>query len=80
MILTHRLILLFLLPLAWTVIHVTLPPAVVLNKPEVVNVTLTITTKAKEMLDSAFDGDMSHLYGSESYPRVVPDTCMIYKS
>ena len=35
-------------------------PAVVLNKPEVVNVTLTITTKAKEMLDSAFDGDMSH--------------------
>ena len=35
-------------------------PAIVLNKPEVVNVTLTITTKAKEMLDSAFDGDMSH--------------------
>lgn len=35
-------------------------PAVVLTKPEVVSVTLTITTKAKEMLDSAFDGDMSH--------------------
>ena len=35
-------------------------PAIVLNKPEVVNVTLTITTKAKDMLESAFDGDMSH--------------------
>ncbi len=35
-------------------------PAIVLNKPEVVNVTLTITTKAKEMIDSAFDVDMSN--------------------
>ena len=35
-------------------------PAVVINKPEVVDVTLTITEKAKEMLSSAFGDDMSH--------------------
>ena len=35
-------------------------PAVVLNKPEIVQVSLTITSKAKEMLNSAFDGDDSH--------------------
>ena len=54
-------------------------PAVVLNKPEVVNVTLTITTKAKEMLDSAFDGDMSNALLVGVLSGVVPDTCMIYK-
>ncbi len=32
----------------------------VLNKPEIVQVSLTITSKAKEMLNSAFDGDDSH--------------------
>ena len=35
-------------------------PAVVINKPEVVEVILTITDKAKEMLSSAFSDDMSH--------------------
>jgi len=36
------------------------PTAVVINKPEVVEVDLTITDKAKEMLSSAFGDDMSH--------------------
>ena len=35
-------------------------PAVVINKPDVVEVDLTITEKAKEMLSSAFGDDMSH--------------------
>ena len=35
-------------------------PAVVINKPEVVQVTLTISDKAKEMLGSAFGDDRSH--------------------
>ena len=35
-------------------------PAVVINKPDVVDVDLTITEKAKEMLSSAFGDDMSH--------------------
>ena len=35
-------------------------PAVVINKPDVVDVDLTITEKAKEMLSSAFGEDMSH--------------------
>ena len=35
-------------------------PAVVINKPEVVEVALTISDKAKEMLDSAFGDDRSH--------------------
>ena len=35
-------------------------PAVVINKPEVVNVNLTITDKAKEMLSSAFGEDRSN--------------------
>lgn len=35
-------------------------PAVVINKPDVVDVDLTITDKAKEMLSSAFGEDMSH--------------------
>lgn len=35
-------------------------PAVVINKPDVVDVDLTITDKAKEMLSSAFGDDMSH--------------------
>ena len=34
--------------------------AVVINKPDVVDVELTITVKAKEMLSSAFGDDMSH--------------------
>ena len=34
--------------------------AVVINKPEVVEVSLTITDKAKEMLSSALGDDMSH--------------------
>ena len=34
--------------------------AVVINKPEVVEVSLTITDKAKEMLSSAFGDDMFH--------------------
>ena len=36
------------------------PTAVVINKPDVVDVELTITVKAKEMLSSAFGDDMSH--------------------
>ncbi len=36
------------------------PTAVVINKPEVVDVILTITDNAKEMLSSAFGDDMSH--------------------
>ena len=35
-------------------------PAVVINKPEVVQVALTISDKAKEMLGSAFGDDRSH--------------------
>ena len=35
-------------------------PAVVINKPDVVDVNLSITEKAKEMLSSAFGDDMSH--------------------
>ena len=35
-------------------------PAVVINKPDVVDVDLTITDKAKEMLSSAFGEDMSN--------------------
>ena len=35
-------------------------PSVVINKPEVVEVVLTITEKAKEMLSSAFGDDRSH--------------------
>lgn len=35
-------------------------PAIVINTPEVVDVGLTITEKAKEMLSSAFGDDMSH--------------------
>ena len=34
--------------------------AVVINKPEIVDVNLTITDKAKEMLTTAFGDDMSH--------------------
>ena len=36
------------------------PTAVVINKPDVIDVELTITVKAKEMLSSAFGDDMSH--------------------
>lgn len=36
------------------------PTAVVINKPDVIDVELTITGKAKEMLSSAFGDDMSH--------------------
>ena len=36
------------------------PTAVVINKPDVIDVKLTITVKAKEMLSSAFGDDMSH--------------------
>tara|TARA_B110001452_G_scaffold256156_1_gene249247 strand:- start:1180 stop:1560 length:381 start_codon:yes stop_codon:yes gene_type:complete len=36
------------------------PTAVVINKPEAVEVILTITDNAKEMLSSAFGDDMSH--------------------
>ena len=36
------------------------PNAVVINKPDVIDVELTITVKAKEMLSSAFGDDMSH--------------------
>ena len=35
-------------------------PAIVINKPEVVEVSLTITSKAKEMLENAFGDDRSH--------------------
>lgn len=35
-------------------------PTVVINKPETVDVSLTITIKAKEMLDSAFGDDRSN--------------------
>ena len=35
-------------------------PAIVFNKPEVVDVTLTVTDKAKEMLNQAFGDDRSH--------------------
>ena len=35
-------------------------PAIVFNKPEVVEVTLTVTDKAKEMLNQAFGDDRSH--------------------
>ena len=35
-------------------------PAIVINKPEVVEVTLTITQTAKEMLENAFGDDRSH--------------------
>ena len=35
-------------------------PAVVINKPDVIDVNLSITEKAKEMLSSAFGDDMSH--------------------
>ena len=35
-------------------------PAVVINKPEVIEVVLTISDKAKEMLNSAFGDDRSH--------------------
>jgi len=35
-------------------------PAVVINKPEVVDVGLTMTEKAREMLSSAFGDDRSH--------------------
>ena len=35
-------------------------PAVVINQPDAVEVSLTITGKAKEMLTSAFGDDMSH--------------------
>lgn len=35
-------------------------PTIVINKPEVVEVTLTITQKAKEMLENAFGDDRSH--------------------
>ena len=34
-------------------------PTVVINKPEVIQVTLTISDKAKEMLNSAFGGGLS---------------------
>ena len=36
------------------------PTAVVINKPDVIDVELSITVKAKEMLSSAFGDDMSH--------------------
>ena len=36
------------------------PTAVVIHKPDVIDVELTITVKAKEMLSSAFGDDMSH--------------------
>ena len=36
------------------------PTAVVINKPDVIDVELTITVKAKERLSSAFGDDMSH--------------------
>ena len=35
-------------------------PAIVFNKPEFVEVTLTVTDKAKEMLNQAFGDDRSH--------------------
>ena len=36
------------------------PTAVIINNPDVIDVDLTITGKAKEMLSSAFGDDMSH--------------------
>ena len=53
--------------------------AVIINTPEVVNVTLTITDKAKEMLNGAFGDDRSNALLVEYCLEDVPDTCMIYK-
>ena len=35
-------------------------PTILINTPDVVTVSLTISSKAKEMLESAFGGDRSH--------------------
>ena len=35
-------------------------PTILINTPDVVTVSLTISNKAKEMLESAFGGDRSH--------------------
>ena len=53
-------------------------PTVVINKPEVIKVTLTISDKAKDMLSSAFGDDTDFLL--VFCLVVVLATCMTCKS